>query len=330
MAHELPKEREKRVKENIDGAYIAHPCLQVFCYCCLPEISGRIAWNHPRVRWSNVYLRSLFDADIGIDGFAITQTFDHGTGFYVSHSTLGKDVRYSKMLTKVLRDRLRRCVRSADSDIQTTDDKHQTEYHIAACDVFIPIITPHYKNSLQCMQELQIAQKYNKFIIPIIFETVWQAQMPSKLGNVLPFEMEANENGKFTYDMIYDLTENILTEIKEEELHIRCHTKLLLRALFWDTMDFDESILLTGTDVTRAKNWLTSTQLGAEPQPTLLHLAFIRECQDLQLLSRRRQYVAFILVLLWTVGILTPSVGAFTSCCIFLHLLISLSGDQYY
>lgn len=121
----------------------------------------------------------------------------------------------------------------------------------------------------------------------------------------------------------------MLSAMENGFTHTRYHTRLLLRALFWESCDFSDYCLLTGKDVKRAKSWLLASQMGMQPRPTILHQSFIKECSTNKKLSLKRQSACFLLSFLFIVCLLWPSIGSFASTCVFLHVLLSLSGDDY-
>jgi hypothetical protein len=72
---------------------------------------------------------------------------------------------------------------------------------------------------------------------------------------------------------------------------LREHTRLLLRATEWETGGKAESRLLSGSDIVAAKAWAAQRPKDA-PEPTALHVEFIRaseEAQDARLAVQRRQ-----------------------------------------
>jgi hypothetical protein len=60
---------------------------------------------------------------------------------------------------------------------------------------------------------------------------------------------------------------------------LREHTRLLLCATEWDTGGRAENRLLSGSDITAAKAWVARRPKDA-PEPTALHLEFIRSSEE--------------------------------------------------
>lgn len=156
------------------------------------------------------------------------------------------------------------------------DFMRQIEDGIQYTNNFLFIITPDSVRSPYCRAEIETAVKYNKRIIPLLYIDLQDSedwtQMHPAIGRInwLFFEEERNFERSF---------ENLLSLLHSHREYIRLHTKLLLEALEWQSMNRVETELLAGPDRIQAEKWLATRFEGVQAPclPTALHAEFICE-----------------------------------------------------
>jgi hypothetical protein len=128
-----------------------------------------------------------------------------------------------------------------------------------------------------------------KRIIPAVPHPLEGASPPLHLRdlNYIFFYTEPNAPGSDFGPGLTQLVEALNTDLE----WLREHTRLLLRATEWDRGGRAENRLFSGNDIGAGKDWVARRPKGA-PEPTALHLQFIRaseEFEDARLTAQRKQ-----------------------------------------
>lgn len=160
---------------------------------------------------------------------------------------------------------------------------------IEAAENFIFIISPDSLASKPCNMEIEHAVKHNKRFVPILFREAGKAEIPEAISihNWIYFNAEADFEKSF---------KTLLTALDTDLDYIKTHTRLLVKALEWNTYNQDSSYLLSGLELTQAKQWLkTSSKKSVKPHP--LHKKFIQgssraEEESLQEKQTRQKYLS--------------------------------------
>jgi len=160
---------------------------------------------------------------------------------------------------------------------------------IREADTVVFVLSPSSATSDICSWEVEEATRFQKRIIPVICRPLDGARAPTKLEdlNYIFFYPELKSPGSGFGAGTARLVEALRSDLD----WLREHTRLLLRATEWDTGGKSESRLLSGSDIVAAKAWAAQRPKGA-PEPTALHLAFIRaseEVEDARLSAQRKQ-----------------------------------------
>ncbi|MFL6212195.1 MAG: TIR domain-containing protein [Pyrinomonadaceae bacterium] len=143
---------------------------------------------------------------------------------------------------------------------------------IEAADNFIFVISPaSLRADSFCHKELAHAHANNKRIIPLFHHAVADADIPPTLAQYQREDFPAD--GDFTTYFA-----NLLSVLDEDPAYLREHTRLLTRALEWQRTDDgagnkDKSLLLRGTDLTRAEELLRTSD--KRPQFTNLQAQYV-------------------------------------------------------
>ncbi len=139
---------------------------------------------------------------------------------------------------------------------------------IETADNFLYIISPDSVSSEYCQKELEHAIKLNKRLFPVVRRDT-KADTVHPLLRPLNWIFFIDDNG---YDAAFNL---LLQAIKTaDQNYVHTHTRLLTRALQWESNQRNTSFLLRGTDLQTAEAWFGQSG-GKEPKPTELQTDYI-------------------------------------------------------
>ncbi len=166
-------------------------------------------------------------------------------------------------------------------DIPPTAEWLQEIYSgIEAANTFVFVISPNSAVSDVCRMEIEHAVKHNKKLVPILHEDV-----PDR---TLLHKSLASHNWLFFRDEDeFDHAFKLLNDALDTDLsYVRFHTRLLVRALEWESRGKDTSFLLRGVDLSDAEKWL-SESMGKQPVPTQLHTQYIFASRQAETMRQR-------------------------------------------
>ncbi len=150
---------------------------------------------------------------------------------------------------------------------------------IEEASTFIFVLSPDSVVSDMCLKELELAVKYRKKILPLLYRTIDRKSVPQALQRPQWISFDENENTSF--DAAF---QKVLFALKTDMDYWPEVTRWLTRANSWDMQrKHNKSLLLRGKELRDAKNWLRVAerwrQEGSDmgPQPTETHIAFIHE-----------------------------------------------------
>ncbi|MDW7693904.1 TIR domain-containing protein [Flammeovirgaceae bacterium SG7u.111] len=158
---------------------------------------------------------------------------------------------------------------------EAVDFEKEIEQGIAHSHNFIFIISPDSIKSEYCQKEIEYALKYNKRIVPILYQ---------EPGNLI-VEMDSTVRKiNWIYGREEDDFENALSRVSsllERNEFVESHTHLLLKALEWRKHHRSTEKLLIGDDRKNAEEWLKQKfSKGQAPcEPTDLHCEYITESE---------------------------------------------------
>lgn len=133
---------------------------------------------------------------------------------------------------------------------------------IEAADTFVFIISPHSVASQVCSAEVAHATRNNKRLVPVVRHDPDLAEVPKSLSD-LNWIFARNTDD-------FDVAIRTLIDTIDTDLDwVRAHTRLLTRAIEWDTNRRDYSFALRGSDLQRAEHYLTRHE---RKEPALLPL----------------------------------------------------------
>ena len=201
---------------------------------------------------------------------------------------------------------------------------------IQNANVFVFIVSQHSIGSKVCKDEIELALKNNKRIIPILVDNL----KPEDLREFVPelpqfnwivferehiFYLEENPDAKGEkpedrqmafprLPQFKEALEKLSAAIHTDWAWVKYHTRLQVDALRWENNQRDASYLLHGAELEEAERQLMYAS-GKEPQPTALQVEYVtasrqeetrRQQEQLRLeqKARRRQQAV-----IWTVAI---------------------------
>ena len=165
-----------------------------------------------------------------------------------------------------------------------TDFKKEIERGIESSDNFLFIISPKSVNSPYCADEVEYAQQLNKRFVTILHRPLSEEdkrKQPSALASVqyLDFNQHGGDFGANFYELVRTLN--------TDRDHVRNHTEWSQKALKWQQRSQDEALLLRGSELVIAENWLSEAEKNNQKPPTTkLQKEFIgasgelRDCQQ--------------------------------------------------
>lgn len=135
--------------------------------------------------------------------------------------------------------------------IELASDWMETITHaIQGNDAFLFVISPDSLKSKVCTDELDLAIKLNKKLIPILHrEPTKTSRMHEKIASTNWVYLREQDNFDET---IPKLVQSINTDLG----WVRRHTRLLEQAMEWDHTNRNNSFLLNGTNLEDAEKWM--------------------------------------------------------------------------
>src|SRR5438552_6209847 len=180
--------------------------------------------------------------------------------------------RNDKEFVRRLDEELKRRDREAWVDwegIPPGDTWEKTIYGaIEATHTFIFVLTPDSIASEICGKEIAHAAANNKRLVPIVYRDVAADNVPKSLG-------ELNWIFYRDSDDFEEATDTLIRALDTDLKWVRVHTRLLTRAIEWNTNGRNNSFLLRGEDLRSAERWLAEAGTQKERQPTALQTEYI-------------------------------------------------------
>lgn len=157
-------------------------------------------------------------------------------------------------------------------DIPLTADWLEEAYAgIEGADAFVFIISPASIKSGPCTLELEHALENNKRLIPILRREVTD---PDEFKQMHPSLSAHNWIKCREVDDYEKAFQSLLTALDTDLDYIKAHTRYVVRAAEWEDKGRDPSLLLRGSDLREAENWLRES-VEKQPSANELQRAFI-------------------------------------------------------
>jgi TIR domain len=143
---------------------------------------------------------------------------------------------------------------------------------IAQSDTVVFVISPEAVKSEQCTWEVDRATELSKRLLPVVFKSVPDHDIPEKLKRLqfVPFD-----GGMGFARPLSQLAEALQLDLD----WIREHTRLGELARRWDARGRPESQLLRGDDLDAAKAWVAARK-SAAPEITDAQQAFVKASHE--------------------------------------------------
>lgn len=163
---------------------------------------------------------------------------------------------------------------------------------IEDADNFLAIVTPDWIISPICLEELNIAAKNGKRLIPVVpCELKWD-DVPAVLGDLnFIFFTEA-----YDFNQQFD---RLLTALNTDYEWVNRHTRLQVKALEWERNNQENGFLLHGKELEEAEAQI-SINANKVPHPTDLQRDYVLKSRQAATRQRRvtNGVVAFIILML--------------------------------
>jgi hypothetical protein len=177
------------------------------------------------------------------------------------------------------------------------DFQKSIEDGIAKSDNFVYIISPHSVQSEYCTNELEVALKYGKRIIPVlhILDPGMEEFMHPEIQKLNWIYFDAER--KFQHGL-----SELLILGSTDQGHLENNTRWLQKAVEWDSNKRNKDFLLSETETILAEDWYNDAlEKKKSPPPSALNGIFINESAKAVLLTKRRKRRAALLVRLLSV-----------------------------
>jgi esterase/lipase superfamily enzyme len=150
---------------------------------------------------------------------------------------------------------------------------------IREADTVVFVLSPSSARSQMCAWEVEEAMRLGKRIIPVVCCGLESNEPPPHLKSLdyVFFYAEPKVAGSGFGHGLARLVAALNTDLD----WMREHTRLLARATEWETAGRVENRMLSGADIAAAKEWASKRPKGA-PEPTALHLDYIRASEDVE------------------------------------------------
>ncbi len=185
---------------------------------------------------------------------------------FISYSR--KDKEFVRRLDEALTARGRQAWVDWEG-IRPTEEFMQAIYRaIEGADTFVFVLTPDSVASEVCGREVAHAAALNKRMIPIVARDVDAKAVPDPLAKLNWIFCRESDD--------FEAAVTLLVSALDTDLEwIRDHTRLLTRALEWETNKKSRSFVLRGEDLRSAEQWLAQAGADKERQPTALQTEYI-------------------------------------------------------
>ena len=156
-----------------------------------------------------------------------------------------------------------------------SDFQQEINRGIKISDNFVFIISPRSVNSPYCNSEVEYAASLNKRCVTVLHREVNTSDLHPELAKVQWIDFNSNDkdfNANFN---------QLLRTIETDREHVQNHSKWLQRALEWEQKNKNDDLLLRGSNLIIAQNWLEETEeKKKKPAINFLQKEFIQASQN--------------------------------------------------
>src|SRR4030042_1672776 len=144
---------------------------------------------------------------------------------------------------------------------------------IEAANNFIFVISPASVTSEICLKEISNAVENNKRVIPIVYRDVAREEVPEAINKLNWIFFREKDDSHLSL-------RSLITALTTDLEYVRAHTRILQRAVEWNSTGQDNSYLLRGSDLRNAIEWVGRSGAIQEPKLTNMQGAYIQRSQD--------------------------------------------------
>lgn len=203
---------------------------------------------------------------------------------FVSYSR--RNIDFAKRLLGRLQEREMDFWVDWDGIAPTVDWMKEIEKGIEEADAFLAIVSPEWISSAVCKDELEIAVKNGKRLIPVVAcDIVWK-DVPPALGHLnFIFFSES-------FDFEQQL-QKLFTALDTDYDWLKTHRRLQVKALEWERANKEDGFLLRGRDLEEAEQQI-SVNANKDPRPTDIQREYVLKSR--QGATRQRRLTTGILM----------------------------------
>ena len=155
---------------------------------------------------------------------------------------------------------------------------------IDAARAFVFVISPDSVASEICCREIEYAVAQNKRLIPVLYREVDARLVPNAMRDInWILALDTQDLGA--------LAQSLLQVMDTDLEWVNAHSRLLIQAGDWEKNGRDNSMLLSGSALQRAEQWLSKND-QPDPRPTSLQTAYLIASRKHQTARSRRLLVA--------------------------------------
>ncbi|MEO0434154.1 MAG: TIR domain-containing protein [Cyanobacteria bacterium J06656_5] len=210
---------------------------------------------------------------------------------FISYSRADSD--FARKLNNALQRQRKRTWFDQESIASGADFKQEIYKGIESSNFFLFVLSPRSVKSPYCADEVEYAAKLNKRMVTVLHRPVEATDLHPELAKVQWTDFNANE-GEFEANF-----KELLRTLDTDPVHLRYHTGLLMKAIDWDEKERRDDVLLRGSELTEAQQWMVQAA-EKEPRPTVLQGEYVAAGQGAleaeQKKSAKRQRLFLIAV----------------------------------
>ncbi len=197
---------------------------------------------------------------------------------FVSYSRTDSD--FARCLNDALQAQGKRTWFDQESIASGTDFQQEINHGIETADHFLFILSPSSIQSPYCAGEVDYAQKLNKRIVTVLHRPIAVEDLHPALAAVQWIDFNQQDVDFSTH------FSHLLRVLDTDRAHLNTHTRLLVRAIEWDSAGRKDSLLLRGDELEGAEQWLAQSQ-QKRPHPTDLHVSYTHTSRTAEDVSQR-------------------------------------------
>jgi len=192
------------------------------------------------------------------------------TEVFISYSR--KDGDFARKLNLALQEAGKTVWFDQESIASGVDFEAELYKGIDGSDNFVFVLSPDSVESEYCEAEVQYALSHNKRIITVLARETHPSSLPEGLQKIHWIDFQ----GDFTAAFL-----QLTLGLDVDREHVAAHTRLLQQAVTWDNKQRGRDLLLTGSELSQAENWLNEAeQCRKQPTPVPLQRAYLKAGQQ--------------------------------------------------